>query len=61
MNIRDIFRDGPSEELQAYWDEMDALEKRFYSSTPEEQEELLEEHPKLRQMVTCEACGQTLK
>jgi 2-oxo-4-hydroxy-4-carboxy--5-ureidoimidazoline (OHCU) decarboxylase len=60
MSTRDIFRDGPSPELQAHWDEMDALEKKFYSSTPEEQKELLEKHPKLRELVTCEACGQTL-
>jgi len=58
MEIRDIFQDGPSPELQARWDRLDELEKEFYSLSSGGQDAFLKEHPEIRETVTCRECGQ---
>ncbi len=55
--VKDIFND---EGLQLCWNEMEALEREFYSLSLRRQEDLLEKHPKLRGLVTCQACGQRI-
>ncbi len=56
---RDIFKDGPSPELQTEWDRLDALEKKFYSiEDPVDRGKFLEENPEMIKIVICEDCGQ---
>lgn len=54
----DIFKHGPSPGLQAKWDRLEALEKEFWDTPPEEREAFLAEHPEIESMVICEACKQ---
>lgn len=57
---RDVFRDGPSPELQEFWDKLEKLENIFWRASPAERERLLREEPEIRHLVLCEECGQIL-
>ena len=64
--VRDIFKDGPSPELQARLDAMDVLEKLYRSldddcdTSSEERDALLRLVPDLADIVRCPECGQDL-
>ena len=61
MAFRDIFKDGPSPQLQAFWDELDAAIDKFkLSDSAEEKEQLLQKYPQIRHDVICGECGQEL-
>lgn len=56
----DIFKNGPSPELQAEWSRLENLEHAYWQSARNVRLGMLERHPELRNLVTCEACRQEL-
>ncbi len=60
MTGRDIFKDGPSPELQAKWEHLEDMEQRYWRAGPATRKGMLSRHPELRDLVSCEACKQEL-
>ena len=60
MSPRDIFKDGPSPELQAEWDRIEELEKRYWAAYNYGRTVLLKQHPELAEYVLCPECKQSL-
>ncbi len=56
-----IFKDGASPELQAKWDELDAMIKAFRNTTSLEEKRIIAScYPEIVGEVTCESCNQIL-
>lgn len=58
----DIFKDGASPELEAWWKERDdAIEAYKVSDSPAEKILILRQYPEIRDDVLCRECGHELE